>query len=196
LNYWTSAVNEEELNICQQGAILGNYALCLNTVPNELKFVTHNLFTPTEDIDLTFWLDPNSASFNTMTVLQATADPANTPIFRVVLRNQNGYKVQYHVKNSLNQWVTSAWYPIADSPNLIRIKWNSTQIQARSTLDFSPTTLWINNIHKETLDTGLNFGQLINKIHFGVIIPPTSGSASNMIYLDEINYNGPGFRRP
>ena len=195
LTHWSSFYDKQALETCSEGSILNNYGLCLYTVANETKYATHNLVTPSNDLNLNFWIDPNSASFDQITILQGKDNTTGNIQFQILLKRDGGYKIQYRIRENDNSWKQTYWHPIADAPNLIKITWNSTYIQARSTSDFSDTSLWINNNLTERLETN-NFGQTLDQISLGIVTPPNSSNASHTIYIDEISYEGPKQLRP
>jgi hypothetical protein len=112
------------------------------------------------------------------------------------LQQNNGYKIQVWIRDNHNTWTISPWYPIADSPNLIRFTWNSTRIQGRTSHDISEITLWINNKEKISYTNIENYGQTTGEVLLGSITAPNNSNPSHTIYIDEFEYEGPHYLRP
>jgi hypothetical protein len=199
LSKWIDHLNTEKLRVCNTNPINGQYQLCSSANAETNAYLTHNLPTKTNVLDLNFTLDPNSVNLGSkiITVIRARDTDLNKSVFNVKFAYLNGaYRVKVDGQDNTGNFFSSSWFSIPDAPTSIGVRWSATNGQARSTSPLSGITLLINNNQAEKL-TGILISQLrVDSIIFGALINKSDLGASGQFYLDDLYYDGPLYLRP
>ncbi|MGQ0600334.1 MAG: LamG-like jellyroll fold domain-containing protein [Anaerolineales bacterium] len=181
---WTTAVTDSGDLSVTSAALVGNRGLQALIDSNGAIYVTDESPSAESRYRARFYFDPNTITMANgkahVLFYGYTGADFSTPVVQVEFRFSSGaYQLRSGARNDLNDWSSSGWNTISDSPHWIEFDWGASTAAGASN---GGLTLWIDGTQRANLTTVDNDTRRIERVRLGAVAGLDNGTRGTYFF--------------